>query len=99
MGDLVIDEFGIAQRGLLIRHLVLPKGLAGTRYVMRFIVKELSAGSYVNIMSQYRPCGKAGEIKELSSGISGKEYEAALQAAKEEGITRLDRPRRAIMIW
>ena len=99
VGDLVIDTSGIARRGLLIRHLVLPNNLAGTRYVMRFIAQELSPGSYVNIMSQYRPCGKAHEIKALSSGISEAEYEAAIHAAKEEGINRLDRPRRTFMIW
>ena len=98
VGDLVVDSSGIAQRGLLIRHLVLPKNLAGTRHVMRFIADELSTNSYVNIMSQYRPCGRAGEVAALSSGISGKEYKIAVQEAKDEGITRFDAPRRVFMI-
>jgi len=90
VGDLVTDESGIATRGLLIRHLVLPRGLAGTREVMRFIAQKISPNSYVNIMPQYRPCGRAAEIKELAGYPSQEDYETALQAAKEEGITRLD---------
>ncbi|RJQ50536.1 MAG: radical SAM protein [Desulfobacteraceae bacterium] len=98
VGDLIIDDSGIARRGLLIRHLVLPNGLAGTPQVMRFIADRISTGSYVNIMSQYRPCGRAWEIPELSAAPARKEYEAALLAAKEAGITRLDRPRRAFAL-
>ena len=92
VGDLVIDKSGIARRGLLIRHLVLPHGLAGTRQIMRFIAQKVSSNSYVNIMPQYRPCGRANEVKELSRMLLPKEYKAALREAKEEGITRLDRP-------
>ena len=92
VGDLVIDEMGIARRGLLIRHLVLPKDLAGTKDVMRFIAKEVSPDSYVNIMFQYRPCGDAYEIKELSQSPSREDFEMALKATEEEGITRLDNP-------
>ncbi|RZB34375.1 MAG: putative pyruvate formate lyase activating enzyme [Desulfobacteraceae bacterium Eth-SRB1] len=92
VGDLVIDKSGLAKRGLLIRHLVLPHGLAGTRQIMRFIAQKVSSNSYVNIMPQYRPCGRANEVKELSRMLLPKEYKAALREAKEEGITRLDRP-------
>ncbi len=98
VGDLVTDESGIARRGLLIRHLVLPQGLAGTREVMRFIAKRISPNSYVNIMAQYRPCGRASEVKELSVYPSNTDFKEALQAAIDEGITRLDRPRRIFMI-
>ncbi len=98
VGDLFIDKSGIARRGLLIRHLVLPHGLAGTREVMRFIAQNISTNSYVNIMPQYRPCGRAAEIKKLSGRITQKDYEMAVQAAKEEGITRLDRPRRIFIL-
>jgi putative pyruvate formate lyase activating enzyme len=93
-GDLQLDETGIARRGLLIRHLVLPDGRAGTREIMRFIAQRLSPDSYVNIMSQYRPCGRAAEVKGLNSHLAAKDYQMAVQAAKEEGINRLDRPRR-----
>jgi putative pyruvate formate lyase activating enzyme len=99
VGDLIIDETGIARRGLLIRHLVLPHGLAGTREVMRFIAREISTNSYVNIMSQYRPCGRAAEVEALSTRPSRSDYEMALQAAREEGITRLDVPRRVFVLY
>jgi len=95
-GDLVTNESGVALRGLLIRHLVLPHGLAGTREIMRFIARKISPNSYVNVMSQYRPCGRAAEVRELSESLSQKDYDAAVQAAKEEGVARLDNPRR---VW
>jgi putative pyruvate formate lyase activating enzyme len=92
VGDLQIDDDGIGRRGLLIRHLVLPRGMAGTREVMRFIAQEISPASYVNVMSQYRPCGRAAEVKGLESHLSVEDYRLAVKAAKEEGITRLDEP-------
>jgi len=98
VGDLKIDENGIAQKGLLIRHLVLPGGLAGTREIMRFIAREISTNSYVNIMSQYRPCGRAAEIKGFSSLLSKVDFQTALREAAVEGITRLDQPRRAFFL-
>jgi putative pyruvate formate lyase activating enzyme len=98
VGDLVTDTFGFARRGLLIRHLVLPQGLAGTREIMRFIARTISPNSYVNIMAQYRPCGRASEVEELSAYPSKTDYEKAIQAAIDEGINRLDRPRRVFMV-
>ncbi len=97
VGDLQIDEKGIARRGLLIRHLVLPDGQAGTRDVMRFIAQRISPDSYVNIMSQYRPCGRAAEVNGLNTNLKSVEYHQAVQAAQEEGITRLDRPQRMFL--
>jgi len=94
VGDLQVDEQGIARRGLLIRHLVLPDELAGTRKVMKFIAQNLSPDSYVNIMSQYRPCGRAAEVSGLNSNLKPDEYLGAVKAAKAEGINRLDRPQR-----
>lgn len=90
VGDLVLDEHGIARRGLIIRHLVLPEGLAGTREVMRFIAKEISPNSYVNVMAQYRPCYKAHQNPPLDRAITRAEYADAVRIALEEGITRLD---------
>ncbi len=90
-GDLKTDAHGIAQCGLLIRHLVLPENLAGTQEVMRFIAEEISTDTYVNIMPQYRPCGRAHEIKALSRPLAGVDYKKALLAAERAGITRLDR--------
>jgi len=98
VGDLVVDEHGIARRGLLVRHLVMPHGHAGTREIMRFIADKISKNTYVNIMSQYRPCGKACQYKEFSSSPSDKDFADAVKAAKEEGITRLDKPKRVFMV-
>jgi putative pyruvate formate lyase activating enzyme len=90
VGDLVIDPSGIAQRGLLVRHLVLPENLAGTRDIMDFIHSSISPDTYVNVMSQYRPCGRAHKTPGLSRPITVEEFRAAIQSAKHEGITRLD---------
>ncbi|MBW1981887.1 MAG: 4Fe-4S cluster-binding domain-containing protein [Deltaproteobacteria bacterium] len=93
VGDLLIDEQGIACRGLLIRHLVMPEGLAGTRDIMRFLAKEISTNTYVNIMAQYRPCGEAHRFRELSRALTSDEYRDAVRIAHEEGIHRLDERR------
>ena len=81
----------LATRGLLVRHLVMPKGLAGTKEAMRFLAREISTNTYVNIMNQYRPCGRAFEHEDLSTRPTQKEFAEAVRAAEEEGITRLDR--------
>lgn len=91
VGDLAIDGLGIARRGLLVRHLVLPEGLAGTREVMNFIAKEISPNTYVNVMAQYRPCYRAQEIPELRRPISPEEYRQAVEGALGAGLHRLDR--------
>ncbi|MFZ5571888.1 MAG: radical SAM protein [Thermodesulfobacteriota bacterium] len=98
VGDLRLDDKGIARRGILLRHLVLPDNLAGTRDIMRFIAREISENTYVNIMPQYRPCGRAGETDGMDRPITTDEFEAALIAAKEEGITRLDQRKRVLMV-
>ncbi len=90
VGDLVIKD-GIATRGLLIRHLVLPNGIAGTEETLKFIAEEISKNTYVNIMDQYRPAYKAHEYPELSRGITGKEFKDAIDLAKKYGLTRLDK--------
>jgi putative pyruvate formate lyase activating enzyme len=97
VGDLIIDDAAVARRGLLVRHLILPEGLAGTREIMRFIAQKISPDSYVNVMSQYRPCGRAGELDGFKSPLSAKAYSRAVTAAKEEGITRLDHPHRRFL--
>jgi putative pyruvate formate lyase activating enzyme len=91
VGDLVIDSDGLARRGLLIRHLVLPGGVAGTERVMRFIAEEISPNSYINIMAQYRPEYRADQFPELNRRITAEEYLRAVAVAKECGLTRLDR--------
>ena len=90
VGDLMLDRTGIAKRGLLIRHLVLPNNLAGTKEVAEFISDNISKNTYINVMSQYRPCGKAYEKEELSNYLTGKEFEDALIAAKKAGLFRFD---------
>jgi putative pyruvate formate lyase activating enzyme len=89
VGDLVTDERGIAGRGLLVRHLVLPAGLAGTRKVMEFIAREISPDTYVNIMDQYRPCFHASGNPPLDRRITRAEFREAVAIAREEGIHRL----------
>jgi len=90
VGELRLDQRGIAQRGLLVRHLVMPRGLAGTRSILNFIAREISPNTYVNVMDQYRPCGEAVGRADIGRSITAAEYEAALQIAKEEGLRRLD---------
>jgi putative pyruvate formate lyase activating enzyme len=97
VGDLVMDGQDIAQRGLLVRHLVLPEGLAGTRQVMRFLAREISPNTYVNVMAQYRPCGRASEVQALRRSITGEEHQEAIQMANEEGINRLDERKRVFV--
>ncbi len=89
VGDLRLDERGIAERGLLVRHLVLPDNLAGTDAVCRWLVQEISPNTYVNIMDQYYPCYKAMEYPELNRRITGEEVKRALQWAAEAGLHRL----------
>jgi putative pyruvate formate lyase activating enzyme len=98
VGDLVLDEQGVAQRGLLVRHLVLPDGLAGTREIMEFLVQEVSPNTYVNVMGQYRPCGRAGEHPSLRKFLTGLEHEQAQQLARDAGLSRLDR-REKLFRW
>jgi putative pyruvate formate lyase activating enzyme len=99
VGDLTLNENGIAVRGILLRHLVMPEGLAGTRDIMRFIVREISPNTYVNVMDQYRPCGNAYKYPSINRSITHDEYEEALRAASEEGITRFDRREKRTMIF
>ncbi|MFB0564728.1 MAG: radical SAM protein [Candidatus Aminicenantaceae bacterium] len=98
-GDLILDERGIALRGLLVRHLVLPKDLAGTREAMHFLASEISKNAYVNIMDQYYPCGEVPANSPLSRRITDDEYKEAVKAAKDEGITRLDKREKFHLIW
>jgi len=93
VGDLQIDEHGIAKRGLLIRHLVLPNGLAGTEAVLRFIANEISQNTYLNIMDQYHPEHRALEFPELSRPLQLPEFVEAVRLASKFGLARLDKVR------
>jgi putative pyruvate formate lyase activating enzyme len=90
VGDLRLDENGLARRGVLVRHLVMPRNVAGTREVMRFLAREISADTYLNLMDQYVPAGKVGVEKfpELNRPISGLEYTDALSYARKAGLHR-----------
>ncbi len=91
VGDLVLDDNGIARRGLLVRHLVLPNGLSGAGEIARFLAEEVSPDTYINLMAQYRPCYKAHQLSPLDRSITPEEYERALHQAREAGLHRFDR--------
>lgn len=88
VGDLVTDENGIAQRGLLIRHLVMPSLDDNTRAVLSFIRNEVSERAFVNVMAQYHPCYHAFEHPEIARRVTMKEYAEALEYARKIGLTR-----------
>ena len=86
VGNLVIDEAGLAKRGLIVRHLVLPGGLSGTEAIMKFLAEDISKDVYISLMSQYFPAYKANGIKELSRRITTDEYEAARVIMEKYGL-------------
>ena len=101
VGDLVMDENGVALRGLLVRHLVMPEGLAGTDEIARFLATEISRDTYINLMDQYRPCYKAYDLPPLDQHITQAEYEQAMHQAQEAGLHRFDKraPRFLRVLW
>jgi len=90
VGDLRLDQDGIAQRGLLVRHLLLPDDLAGTEAVFAFLAKDVSRHTYLNLMDQYRPCYRAEDNPPLDRPLSRQEYQQALDLAAKHGLDRLD---------
>ena len=88
VGPLQIDEEGIAQRGLLVRHLVLPEGIAGTEETMRFLPDEISRDTYISLMRQYFPAYKAVNLSPLSRRITGAEYARAKDIIERYGLER-----------
>jgi putative pyruvate formate lyase activating enzyme len=91
VGDLVTDASGLAKRGLLIRHLVMPDGLSETLEIMKFIASKISVNTYVNVMPQYHPSGDPGGMKSLRRQITPREHARALQYALDAGLTRIDK--------
>jgi putative pyruvate formate lyase activating enzyme len=92
VGDLVLDERGLARRGLIVRHLVMPGLLDETEAILRFVAQELGTGCYVNLMGQYYVSGKVGqngEYTEIARGVQREEYDRALETAEKLGL-RLD---------
>ena len=91
VGDLVLDERGLARRGLILRHLVLPGGLGGTEKIFRFIKEEVSPNTYVNLMGHYHPAGRAQEFPPLDRPLKKEEFEEALRIVRGLGFKRIDR--------
>jgi putative pyruvate formate lyase activating enzyme len=92
VGDLVLDDDGMARRGVILRHLVMPGLIDDTEAILRWVADELGTGCYVNLMAQYYVSGKVGvdgQYEEIARGIYREEYEQALDVARELGI-RLD---------
>ena len=95
VGELKLDEHGLAKRGVLLRHLVMPGEIAGTEAIMRFVAEQVSPDSYVNVMGQYYPAGKVDQNKysEINRRISEPELKLAVQTARRAGLWRLDERR------
>ena len=91
VGDLQIDEHGVVQRGLLVRHLVLPDRLSGTEEVVQFLAREVSPNTYLNIMAQYHPCYKAYDMPQLARPVNRQEFAEAIDLAHQQGLYRLDK--------
>jgi len=91
VGELSLDGQGIARRGVVLRHLILPNRISSPEEFIKFVVEELSPGTYVNLMGQYRPEYKASEYPELNRRITRSEYQEVMAWARRYGLTRLDR--------
>ena len=87
VGIAKIDNEGIIKKGLIIRHLVLPNDIAGTEQIMKFIATKLSKDTYISLMSQYFPCYKAAQHKEIQRRITSEEYESAKAAMEKYGLS------------
>jgi putative pyruvate formate lyase activating enzyme len=93
VGDLELDKEGMAKRGLLVRHLVLPRGLAGTQDVMRFLAEKISPNTYVSLMDSYEPLYNAMRYPEINRRIDDFEYQEAVEFAHRVGLSRLENGR------
>ncbi len=98
VGPLKFDEDGLAKRGVLVRHLVMPGMLEESRQILRFLAEEVAPDTYVNVMAQYRPAGKvtANKYAEINRPLTTKEYDTAVQIARDAGL-RLDQ--RQSVFW
>ena len=90
VGDLALDQDGLARRGLLVRHLVLPNDLAGTQAVVSFLAEQISTDTYLNLMDQYRPEFNASRFAKLNRPVRREEFQAAVELAHAAGLSRLD---------
>ena len=103
VGALQFDEQGMAKRGVLVRHLVMPGQIAGTAEIMRFLAEEISRDTYINVMAQYYPAGKVSAEKyaEINRNVTNPEFKGAVRLAREAGLWRLDEriPRSPGIVW
>jgi putative pyruvate formate lyase activating enzyme len=90
VGDLVLDDEGLARRGLIVRHLVMPGALDETEAVLRFVADELGPDTYVNLMGQYRPAGRSERYEEIDRRPYPEELARAFEIADAVGLRRLD---------
>jgi putative pyruvate formate lyase activating enzyme len=90
VGELGVDERGVARRGLIIRHLVMPNNIAGTDRFVRWVAQELTPTTYVNLMAQYRPEHKAFSYPDISRRITAEEWQQAVRWAREAGLKNID---------
>jgi putative pyruvate formate lyase activating enzyme len=97
VGDLVLGADGMARRGLIVRHLVMPGLLDETEAILRFIAEELGPDTYVNVMAQYYPAGRTGEFREIDRHLYRSEFERALELADDLGLRRLDERSRSAL--
>ncbi len=87
VGDLVLDDDGVAVQGLLVRHLVLPHGISGSETIFKFLAEKISRNTYVSLMSQYFPAHKATSLEKLSRRLLRDEYKVALDAFDRAGLS------------
>ena len=99
VGDLTFDGDGLAERGLLVRHLVMPGGLDETRQILRFIAEEVSPDTYVNVMGQYMPAGRVNGEKysEINRPVLSEEVSEAYRIAREVGLHRIDFRKKSLL--
>ena len=90
VGDLVVDDRGVALRGLLVRHLVMPNHVADTEKIVAFLAEKISPNTYVNVMDQYRPCGEGHKDEFINRRLTAEEFRDAMDAARKVGLKRLD---------
>ena len=86
VGDLVLDEHGLARCGVLVRHLVMPSGMDETREILRFLAREVPPDTFVNVMPQYRPEGRASQYPAIARPLTRREFREAQAWAREEGL-------------
>jgi putative pyruvate formate lyase activating enzyme len=104
VGPLKVNEYGLARRGLLVRHLVMPADVAGSEQILQFLAQEVSPDTYVNLMDQYYPAGRVNgeQFVEINRRITSEEYERVRETARRVGLWRFDTRlagRAPLLVW